>query len=290
MTTTHEPLPPHLTEPPQLGDEIAVTGRWVPATPGGRFRRSPDSNRMIAEWDAIHADAAADPGVLSTEVDPAVGEDAVLVHHVFADPAAMVGYFAETASKHADTLTSIARPELHMVRGVAIPDAARDAIRARNVPLAVGEHRFGYVKDDYRRPDPEHAINVTAKWTCGSPDDDRLDELEYWWQRVGTDAFTLEEGLVRFEVFRVAGEHALIIHETFSDNSELKFHLTKGTAARYKKEIDQVAAPEAYFFRGPVSWTIRTYSKFMHLPATYTSTGRTSVRAGGSMTDGTVPA
>ena len=38
----------------------------------------------------------------------------------------------------------------------------------------------------------------------------------------------------------------------------------------FKKDIDRIAAPETYYFRGPVSWMIRTYSKFMRLPATYT--------------------
>ena len=90
-----------------------------------------------------------------------------------------------------------------------------------------------------------------------------------------------------FEVYQVIGEDALIIHETFENNSELKFHLTKGTAAKYKKEIDEVAVPESYFFRGPVSWTIRTYSKFLHLPATYSSLGSIFTQPGGSMSDGT---
>jgi hypothetical protein len=69
------------------------------------------------------------------------------------------------------------------------------------------------------------------------------------------------------------GGPTLIIHEVFATTDELKFHLTKGTAERHKKDIDKIAAPEEYFFRGPVSWTSRTYSKFMHLPATYTSQG-----------------
>ena len=116
-----------------------------------------------------------------------------------------------------------------------------------------------------------------------------LQELKHWWQRVGTDAYSMEEGLLRFETYQVLGEDALIIHETFSNSNELKFHLTKGTAERYKKEIDRIAAPEAYFFRGPVAWTIRTYSKFMHLPATYSSLGSNHTRAGGSMSDGTSP-
>lgn len=139
----------------------------------------------------------------------------------------------------------------------------------------------------YRRPDPETAIQVTAKWTCLPSDDSRGEELEYWWQRVGTEAHSLEEGLLRFETYRVDGEDAVIIHETFKDTSVLKFHLTKGTAEKYEADIDRIAAPEVYYFRGPVSWTIRTYSKFMHLPATYSSRGSHYMVAGGTMSEGT---
>ena len=142
------------------------------------------------------------------------------------------------------------------------------------------------MKEYYKRPDQDTAIQVTANWTCKGDDD--LEELRYWWQRVGTDAYSMEEGLLRFEVFQVRGENALIIHETFNSSDELKFHLSKGTAEKYKKDIDKIAVPECYFFRGPVSWTIRTYSRFMRLPATYSSQGSNYTRPGGSMSDGIV--
>jgi quinol monooxygenase YgiN len=187
-------------------------------------------------------------------------------------------------------LSKVAKPELHLVRGVSIPAPAREALAAKNVPMVFGEWLFGFVKDDYRRPDQDTAIQVTAKWTCKPADESHLEELEYWWQRVGTDAHSMEEGLLRFEAYRVIGEDALIIHETFRDTNELKFHLSKGTAEKYKKDIDKIAAPECYYFRGPVSWTIRTYSKFLHLPATYSSRGSSFTRTGGSMSDGTVAA
>lgn len=79
----------------------------------------------------------------------------------------------------------------------------------------------------------------------------------------------------------------MIIHETLRTSDELKFHLSKGTAEKYKKDIDQIATPECYYFRRPVSWTIKTYSKFLHLPATYSSQGSTFTRPGESMSDGT---
>ncbi|MDA0797624.1 MAG: hypothetical protein O2826_07505 [Chloroflexi bacterium] len=134
------------------------------------------------------------------------------------------------------------------------------------------------------------SINVTAKWTCKTGDSSRLDQLKYWWQRVGTDAHSMETGLVRFEAYQVDGEDALIIHETFENTAELKFHLMKGTAKKYKKDIDQVAVPERYFFRGPVSWLIRTYSKVLRLPATYSTRASDHTRSGGSMSDGTTNA
>lgn len=283
-----DPLPSYLAEPSRIGREITITGKWVPSVPGGRFRTTEESREMLQEWEDIHQGARADAGVLSTEINHAVGEDAVLVHHVFRDPDALVHYFSTTAAEHMGPLTAIAKPDLHLVRGVEVPANAREAIRAKGVNAAVGEFLFGFVKDDYRMPDPASAINVTAKWTNKPSDASKLDELIHWWQQVATDAFDLEEGMIRFEAYRVIGEDALIIHEVFEDTKELKFHLTKGTAERYKKDIDEIAEPDRYFFRGPVSWTIRTYSKFMHLPATYSSRGSHFTREGGSMSDGTI--
>jgi quinol monooxygenase YgiN len=287
MTQPTEPLPPFLAEPSKIGQEISVTGKWIPTEQGGRFRKSAESKEMLREWEDIHADAKGDAGVLSTEINHAVGEDAVLVHHVFKDPDALVHYFSTTATRHMGALTKVAKPELHLIRGVSIPAPAREALLAKNVPAVFGEFLFGYVKEDYKRPDQETAIMVTAKWTCHPGDANHLEDLKYWWQRVGTEAHSIEKGLLRFEAYQVIGEDALIIHETFENSGELKYHLTKGTAEKYKKDIDKVAAPEAYFFRGPVSWTIRTYSKFLHLPATYSSHGSSFTQPGGSMSDGT---
>jgi hypothetical protein len=67
-----------MTEPFQIGQEISVTGKWVPKTPGGLFRKSADSEEMLKEWEGIHSSAKADSGILSTEINHAVGADAVL--------------------------------------------------------------------------------------------------------------------------------------------------------------------------------------------------------------------
>jgi len=284
---TPEPLPPFLAQTSRIGSEISITGKWVPTNKSGLFRRSAESREMVREWNEIHADAREHSGVLSTEINLGIGEESVLVHHVFRDAEAVRDYFASTATNHMEALTRVAKPALHLVRGASIPDAVRQALKAKHVPATFGEHLFGYVKNDHQRPDLANAIMVTAKWTCTDDDAGALDQLTHWWQRVGTDAHAIEKGLIRFEVYRVPGENALIIHETFDSTAELQFHLAKGTAHKYKKDIDAIAAPEAYFFRGPVSWTIRTYSKFLHLPATYTSQGPQFARPGGTMSEGT---
>ena len=279
-------MPAYLAAPTRLGDEISITGKWTPRQKGGLFRKSADSQEMLGEWEDIHLGARAATGVLSTEINHAVGEDAVLIHHVFANADALGNYFATTAADHMAALSKVAKPGLHMVRGTHIPESVQTALKDKQVNAAFGEHLYGYVNEDYQRPNYDTAIMVTAKWTCKPGSESHLEALKYWWQQVGTDAYDMEKGLLRFEAYQVLGEDALIIHETFANTSELQFHLSKGTAAKYKKDIDKIAAPEEYFFRGPVSWTIRTYSKFLHLPATYSSLGSNFTAPGGSMTDG----
>lgn len=288
MTQPKVDLPAFLAEPSKIGAEISITGKWVPTKKGGLFRKSAESKEMLQEWEDIHMGARNDSGVLSTEINHAVGEDAVLVHHVFKDSDALVHYFSTTATEHMGALTNVAKPESHLVRGTTISDEARQAITAKNVAATFGELLYGFVKADYQRPDYDNAIMVTAKWAAKAGNPDNIKDLKYWWQRVATEAHSLEEGMLRFEAYQVMGEDALIIHEVFKTNDDLKFHLTKGTAEKYKKDIDAIAAPENYFFRGPVSWTIRTYSKFMHLPATYSSLGSHHTQAGGSMSDGII--
>ena len=83
-----------------------------------------------------------------------------------------------------------------------------------------------------------------------------------------------------------AGESLPVADVTYTDMQYL-YAEGEHRVCMDKKTYDQVAVPERYFFRGPVSWTIRTYSKFMHLPATYSSRGSHFTRPGGSMSDGT---
>ena len=277
-------LPHFMKNPMQIGQEISITGKWVPKTKGGIFRKSEDSKEMLQEWEDIHKDAKSHDGILSTEINHAVGQDAVLVHHVFANEAALTSYFSETANQHSKALHAVAKPDFHLLRAMNVSDEVRRVILEKGVDGTFGEYVYGFVKNDYQQPDPSKAVQVTAKWTCRPGQN--IEELQQWWLRVGTEAHEVEDGMIRFEVYQVIGEDAVIVHETFDSSDELKFHLTKGMAAKYKKEIDQVATPENYFFRGPVSWTIRTYSKFMGLPATYSSRGSHYTQDGGTMSEG----
>ena len=115
MTQPKEQLAPFLAEPSGMGDEITVTGELSPTKPGGLFRKSADLKEMLDEWEDIHTGARGDAGVLSTEINHAVGEDAVLVHHVFEDADALVHYFSTTAMLHTGALRNVAKPQLHLV-------------------------------------------------------------------------------------------------------------------------------------------------------------------------------
>lgn len=276
----------HLNDPLEIGEEISITGKWVPKTPGGLFRRSPDTDALLSEWENIHSDARADPNILHTEINHAVGEDAVLVHHVFRNAQAVLDYFGSTASSHARDLFQVAKPHLHFVHGIDVPESVTEALSSKGVATATGNFSYGFVRD-YAAPDASSAIEVIAKWGVKpGVSSERYADLKEIWRQVGNEAFETELGMQRFEVYEIADEGALITRETFDNTDELKFHLTKGTAAKYKSKLDEFAAPENYYFRGPVAWMIRTYSKFMHLPATYSSLGSNHTMTGGSMSSG----
>ena len=53
MTQPDEPLPPFLAESSRLGQEISVTGKWVPLKKGVLFRKSAESREMRKEWEDI---------------------------------------------------------------------------------------------------------------------------------------------------------------------------------------------------------------------------------------------
>ncbi len=42
-------MPDHVSEPLRIGGEISVTGKWVPKTFGGLFRKSPDADGLLKE-------------------------------------------------------------------------------------------------------------------------------------------------------------------------------------------------------------------------------------------------
>ena len=163
MNATPEPLPSFLAEPSRNGTELSVTGKWVPLGGSRRERRGSDQMRgMVRALRGLLAAARSDDGALSTQIAPGVGEDAALVHQVFAGPQDLARFYSSTAEL--DALKQVATPRLHLVRGLEVPDSAREGVLAEGVPAAFASHRFGYVRPE--RPDPATAIEVTAKWTC----------------------------------------------------------------------------------------------------------------------------
>ena len=286
MSFTQTPLPPNLSKQSQIGDEISVTGKWTAKRSNRFFGMSTDSKGMRSALNSLQELADSSPSVLTFELNDTVGGDAVVVHAVFASTQTVSEFFDNDGRQHLSALLSHAVPDLHLIRGTSISEEVTNLFDQKQIPIATGEFLYGYVKHDSKLPDLSNAIDVTAKWTCTPADVSNQEELKHWWQQVGTDAFDMEKGLIRFEVYQVPGEDALIIHEVFEDTAELKFHLTKGTAHKYKKSIDQIATPERYVFRGNVSWLIRTYSKFMRLPATYSTRTKRISKPGGSMSDG----
>ena len=117
MTKFKEPLPTHLSKEARIGTEISLTGKWVATHKNSFFRKSTEYREMLKEWDDIHQEARQHQGMLATEIDPAIGQDAVLIHHIFQDTDALVRYFNTTAEKHMKTLTSVAKPDIQLIRG-----------------------------------------------------------------------------------------------------------------------------------------------------------------------------
>ena len=150
MTKFQEPMPNFLTEGTKIGKELSITGKWIATQKSGFFRKSAEYKEMLKEWDAIHQEARIHDGMLSTEIDPAIGQDAVMIHHIFQDADSLVNYFSSTAEKHARALMSVAKPDIHLIRGAKIDETVREALSAKNVKGNFGEYIFGYVKNDYQ--------------------------------------------------------------------------------------------------------------------------------------------
>ena len=108
MTSPSEPLPQFLAEASRIGQEISVTGKWIPTPKSGLFSKSPASTEMLKVWEDIRAISQTDPGLLSIEINHAVGQDAVLVHQIFKDSDAVVSYFSTTVALLMASLLKVA--------------------------------------------------------------------------------------------------------------------------------------------------------------------------------------
>jgi len=139
MKQTALELPSFMKDPILIEEEISVTGKWVPKNKGGFFRKSEDSREMLQEWEDIHNEAKNHKGMLSTEINHAIGQDAVLVHHIFNNEDSLLSYFNQTASKHSAALHAVAQPDYHLIRGIKVSDKVRNAFKSKNVPSQSGD-------------------------------------------------------------------------------------------------------------------------------------------------------
>lgn len=281
MATSLPELAPHLASVPHFGTEIALTGAWI--TRGARSKLS--QRTLVEKFQVLRAEEYFSHGLLEMEINPGVA-GGVVTHFVFASAEAMAHYFNSLARASIEQLVTMANPEPHLARGIKVPAHPAKELGGQHIPIIFGEWAYGFIRDSYAKPDPASAIMVSAQWSCINDDETSLQELTRLWQVVGTEAYEMEPELLRFEAYRIPGQHSMIIHEVFGTNKELQFHLQKGTAAIYKKDLDAVSTAKIYLFRGPVSWLIRTYSKVLRLPATYSSRDPRLPQAGNSMTDG----
>ena len=243
MTQPKEPLPPFLAEPSKLGQEISVTGKWIPTKKGGVFRKSAESREMLQEWEDIHADARADAGVLSTEINHAVGDDAVLVHHVFKDADALVHYFSTTATQHMSDAHQgrEARPTPHSWRSASQPPVREALVGEEAYRRRSGSSSSATSRRTTSAPTQQTAINVTAKWTCkpGEASSSRRPQVLVA-ARGDRRVHSMEEGLLRFEAYQVIGEDALIIHETFERQRRAEVPSHEG----HRREVQEGHRPD----------------------------------------------
>jgi hypothetical protein len=179
MSYAKQEMPDFLLPESPNAEELSITGKWVPLKKGGLFRKSADSEAMSKEWEGIHAEAKLHPGILSTEVNDAIGEEAVLVHHTFRNEEDLVDYFSATASKFQEALSKVAKPDSHLVRGTTMSKSIEEGISSKGVRADFGEYLYGYVNREFTPIDPSSVIEVTAKWTCKQNSTSNLEELKY---------------------------------------------------------------------------------------------------------------
>ena len=53
MIQKEELMPAYLSQPTKIGEEISITGKWVPKGKGGLFGKSKEANIMMKEWKII---------------------------------------------------------------------------------------------------------------------------------------------------------------------------------------------------------------------------------------------
>ena len=122
MTTNTEALASFLVEPTKLGQEVSMTGKWISKKKGGLFRQSAETKEMLKVLEDIHHSAKDYAGILSTEINHVVGEEAILIHQVFKNPELLSQYFSNTVKSFATTLKTNTRQFTDNLEVTLIPN------------------------------------------------------------------------------------------------------------------------------------------------------------------------
>lgn len=120
------------------GTEITVVYRWT-AKPGNFDELKAIYEDVFSEMDANEPDA------LKMECYFAEESDAVIVHDVFKDGAALGLHLGGTAAHHFPKLSEIAVPGPFFFCG-DVPAELKQAAEAMNMGAVFGTHAFGFTR------------------------------------------------------------------------------------------------------------------------------------------------
>jgi quinol monooxygenase YgiN len=116
--------------------EIAVTAKWT-AKPG-------KADELNAIWEAVAQEVKAnEPGVHRLDCYNVQGTEAVIIHEVFQDGAALGGHLGGTAAQFFPKLLAIADPGPYFFCG-SVPDELVQAASGMNMGAVFATRAFGF--------------------------------------------------------------------------------------------------------------------------------------------------
>ena len=110
-------------------------------------------------------------------------------------------------------------------------------------------------------------IGLTYVWTAKAGMGEQLVQT---YNAVGSVLEAGEPGLLKYEISVSEKGDQIIIHEVFKDNEALAFHL-QGTAAKYFRQISEIATPGPFIFRGDVADELKAAAYGMNMGAIFST-------------------